>query len=74
MGSEQGQEKEVKVAVCYQVWTFIEVLAILINGRVDEEFEHLVEINQNKLKVEQVPLEMSMVIGVEMGSPPEKTT
>lgn len=49
MGSEQGQEKEVKDAVCYQVWTFIEVLAILINGRVDEEFEHLLEINQNKV-------------------------
>lgn len=27
----------------------IEVLAILINGRVDEEFEHLLEINQNKV-------------------------
>jgi hypothetical protein len=37
-------------------------LAIIINDRVDEEFEQLMEINQNKLKFEQVPFEMNMVI------------
>lgn len=36
MGSELGQEKEVKDVVRYQIWASIGSLAILINGRVDE--------------------------------------
>lgn len=62
MASRQVQEEDMKDAVCIQIWACISVSAISINGAVDEEFAHLVEMSQNKLKFEQAAFEINMVI------------